>query len=192
MAEDKWNVKGLRGSVLEELINYTNEKYRQQKLALVQKIPTSIKPVRFDKTKRHITLAYFDQKSTVDYIGVVQGIPICFDAKECAKDIFPLQNIHEHQVEFMKNFEKQQGIAFILIYYSSRNILYYMRFEELYRFWLRAQNGGRKSFRFDELDERFFMKFFRGCYVPYLDALNLDLELRDELDKTGETAYNAK
>ena len=40
MAEDKWNVKGLRGSVLEELINYTNEKYRQQKLALVQKIPT--------------------------------------------------------------------------------------------------------------------------------------------------------
>ena len=41
MAEDKWNVKGLRGSVLEELINYTNEKYRQQKLALVQKIPTS-------------------------------------------------------------------------------------------------------------------------------------------------------
>ncbi len=97
MAEDKWNVKGLRGSVLEELINYTNEKYRQQKLALVQKIPTSIKPVRFDKTKRHITLAYFDQKSTVDYIGVVQGIPICFDAKECAKDIFPLQNIHEHQ-----------------------------------------------------------------------------------------------
>lgn len=192
MAEDKWNVKGLRGSVLEELINYTNEKYRQQKLALVQKIPTSIKPVRFDKTKRHITLAYFDQKSTVDYIGVVQGIPICFDAKECAKDIFPLQNIHEHQVEFMKNFEKQQGIAFILIYYSSRNILYYMRFEELYKFWMRAQNGGRKSFRFDELDERFFMKFFRGCYVPYLDALNLDLELLDELDKTGETAYNAK
>lgn len=192
MAEDKWNVKGLRGSVLEELINYTNEKYRQQKLALVQKIPTSIKPVRFDKIKRHITLAYFDQKSTVDYIGVVQGIPICFDAKECAKDIFPLQNIHEHQVEFMKNFEKQQGIAFILIYYSSRNILYYMRFEELYKFWMRAQNGGRKSFRFDELDERFFMKFFRGCYVPYLDALNLDLELRDELDKTDETAYNAK
>ena len=49
-----------------------------------------------------------------------------------------------------------------------------------------------RFFETDELDERFFMKFFRGCYVPYLDALNLDLELRDELDKTGETAYNAK
>ena len=88
MAEDKWNVKGLRGSVLEELINYTNEKYRQQKLALVQKIPTSIKPVRFDKTKRHITLAYFDQKSTVDYIGVVQGIPICLMQRNVQKTYF--------------------------------------------------------------------------------------------------------
>lgn len=88
MAEDKWNVKGLRGSVLEELINYTNEKYRQQKLALVQKIPTSIKPVRFDKTKRHITLAYFDQKSTVDYIGVVQGILFALMQKNVQKTYF--------------------------------------------------------------------------------------------------------
>lgn len=87
MAEDKWNVKGLRGSVLEELINYTNEKYRQQKLALVQKIPTSIKPVRFDKTKRHITLAYFDQKSTVDYIGVVQGILFVLMQRMCKRHI---------------------------------------------------------------------------------------------------------
>ena len=187
-----WNSRGLRGSFLEELVNMTNDKYRSQKLALVQKVPTPIKPITIDQTTRHITLAYFEQKSTVDYIGVVQGIPICFDAKECVAETFPLQNIHEHQVEFMKNFEKQQGVAFVLIYYSSRNILYYMRFEELYRFWMRAQNGGRKSFRFDELDERFFMKFFHGCYVPYLDALNLDLELRDELDKTDETAYNAK
>ncbi len=140
MAEDKWNVKGLRGSVLEELINYTNEKYRQQKLALVQKIPTSIKPVRFDKTKRHITLAYFDQKSTVDYIGVVQGIPICFDAKECAKDIFPLQNIHEHQVEFMRQYEEQGGISFLLIYFTSRHVCYYMSFQEMkQRFGLKDQ-----------------------------------------------------
>ena len=187
-----WNSRGLRGSTLEDMVNRTNEWYLEKNLALMQKIPTPITPVRMDKEHRQITLAYFDQRSTIDYIGAVQGIPVCFDAKECVAETFPLQNIHEHQVEFMKNFEKQQGVAFVLIYYSSRNILYYMRFEELYRFWMRAQNGGRKSFRFDELDERFFMKFFHGCYVPYLDALNLDLELRDELDKTDETAYNAK
>ena len=64
-----WNSRGLRGSVLEELINYANQKYKDKGLALIQKIPTPITPVRFDKESRHITLAYFEKKSTVDYIG---------------------------------------------------------------------------------------------------------------------------
>ena len=113
-----WNSRGLRGSTLEDLINRTNEKYLESNLALIQKIPTPITPIKIDKEHRHITLAYFDQKSTVDYIGVVQGIPVCFDAKECAQDTFALQNIHRHQVAFMDRFEKQKGIAFFLIYYS--------------------------------------------------------------------------
>ena len=71
-----WNSRGLRGSVLEELINYANQKYKDKDLALIQKIPTPITPVRFDKESRHITLAYFEKKSTVDYIGAVQGIPL--------------------------------------------------------------------------------------------------------------------
>ena len=52
-----WNSRGLRGSVLEELINYANQKYKDKGLALIQKIPTPITPVRFDKESRHITLA---------------------------------------------------------------------------------------------------------------------------------------
>ena len=79
-----WNSRGLRGSTLEDLINHTNDLYREKKLALIQKIPTPITPIEIDKSSRHITLAYFDQKSTVDYSGAVQGIPVCFDAKECA------------------------------------------------------------------------------------------------------------
>ena len=97
-----WTSRGLRGSVLEEMINYTNQKYRDKKLALIQKVPTPITPVRFDKNSRHITLAYFEKKSTVDYIGVVQGVPVCFDAKECHTDTFPMQNVHRHQMEVME------------------------------------------------------------------------------------------
>ena len=40
-----WNSRGLRGSTLEELINRTNEQYREKGLALIQKIPTPITPV---------------------------------------------------------------------------------------------------------------------------------------------------
>lgn len=174
-----WNSRGLRGSTLEELINRTNEKYLENGLALIQKIPTPITPIKIDKEKRHITLAYFEQKSTVDYIGVVQGVPICFDAKECATDTFALQNIHEHQVQFMENFEKQGGIAFFLIYYTGKNIFYYLPYEMLRFFWDRAKNGGRKSFRYEELNPDYILPQKRGALVPYLDVLKKDLEDRE-------------
>ena len=173
-----WNSRGLRGSTLEELLNRTNDKYLENKLALIQKIPTPITPINIDKATRHITLAYFDQKSTVDYIGVVQGIPVCFDAKECHTDTFPLANIHEHQVTFMNNFETQDGVAFILISFTHRNQFYYMRFQELMNFWNRAKEGGRKSFRYDELDPKYFLTETPGVFIPYLEALQKDLEAR--------------
>lgn len=174
-----WNSRGLRGSTLEEMLNRTNEKYLENNLALIQKIPTPITPINIDHSTRHITLAYFDQKSTVDYIGVVQGIPVCFDAKECNADTFPLQNIHEHQVQFMTDFIKQDGLAFILIFYTKHNKFYYLRYNELMEFWNRAKEGGRKSFRFDELNEDYFLPDVPGVLVPYLDAIQKDISSRD-------------
>lgn len=174
-----WNSRGLRGSTLEDFINLANEKYQQSNLALIQKIPTPIKPIKIDKDTRHITLAYFDMKSTVDYIGVVQGIPVCFDAKETAVDIFPLQNIHEHQVNFMSDFEKQQGISFIILYFSSRDEFYYVPFCDIINFWNRGKNGGRKSFTYDEIDKSYRIYASKGVPVHYLDALQKDIMSRD-------------
>lgn len=174
-----WNSRGLRGSTLEDLINRTNEKYAEGGLALIQKIPTPITPIKMDKEHRQITLAYFEQKSTVDYIGVVQGIPVCFDAKECAVDTFSLQNIHEHQVRFMEQFEKQGGIAFFLIYYTAKDLFYYLPYEMLRYFWDRAKEGGRKSFRYEELNPQYLLPKKNGVLVPYLEVLKKDLEDRE-------------
>ena len=174
-----WNSRGLRGSTLEDLINRTNEKYRENGLALIQKVPTPITPINIDKETRHITLAYFDQKSTVDYIGAVQGVPVCFDAKECATKTFSLQNIHEHQVEFMKDFEKQDGVAFFLLYYTAEDMIYYLRLDELLVFWERARSGGRKSFRMEELNPEYWVKKQKGVLVPYLEMLQMDLAEKD-------------
>lgn len=174
-----WNSRGLRGSTLEDMINRTNERYEELRLALIQKIPTPITPVQIDKEHRHITLAYFDKVSTVDYIGAVQGIPVCFDAKECSVDTFPLQNVHEHQMNFMEKFERQGGISFLIIFYSARNTLYYMKYKEIRKFWNRAREGGRKSFRFEELDPEYFMDLRNNCFVPYLDYIQKDLDGRD-------------
>lgn len=173
-----WNSRGLRGSTLEDFINMANEKYLANHLALVQKIPTPIKPINIEQETRRITLAYFDQKSTVDYIGVVQGIPVCFDAKECATDTFPLQNIHPHQINFMKEFEKQDGISFIILYFTERDEFYYLPFSDIIKFWERAENGGRKSFTYDEIDKSFQIHSAKGVLVHYLETINKDLSNR--------------
>lgn len=178
-----WNSRGLRGSTLEEFINRTCEQYREKGLALIQKVPTPITPVRIDQQSRHITLAYFDKKSTVDYIGAVQGIPVCFDAKECATDNFPLQNIHEHQVAFMKDFERQQGIAFLILYFSHRNEIYYMPFRQMEVFWERGQKGGRKHFKYSELNPMWFLKATGNVLVPFLEGIQKDLDSREETGK---------
>ena len=174
-----WNTRGLRGSTLEELINRTNEVYLEKGLALIQKIPTPITPIKIDKDSRHITLAYFEQKSTVDYIEAVQGIPVCFDAKECTVDTFALQNIHPHQVEFMKQFERQGGVSFLILFFSTRNELFYLPYKDMIRFWKRAEKGGRKSFRYEELDQDYYIQPKNGILVPYLESLQKDLNTRD-------------
>ena len=160
-----WNSRGLRGSTLEEFINRTCEQYREKKLAVIQKIPTPITPVKIDKESRHITLAYFEKKSTVDYIGAVQGIPVCFDAKECHSNQFPLQNIHQHQVDFMGEFEGQGGIAFLILFFTRRNEFYYLRYEDMLRFWERGQSGGRKHFTLEELNPEYFFTSGHGFLV---------------------------
>ncbi len=172
-----WKTRGLRGSALEELINRTNDKYREEGLAIVQKIPTPITPVRM--TGKQITLAYFDQKSTVDYIGAVQGLPVCFDAKECREDRFPLQNIHEHQVAFMEHFEKQGGVSFFLLHFTQKDVLYYLPFAMFKFFWDRALEGGRKSFLYEELNPDYIISPNEGVFVPYLEALKKDVEERE-------------
>lgn len=171
-----WNTRGLRGSTLEELINMTNEVYRQKKLAIIQKIPTPIKPVEINQKNRTITLAYFEQVSTVDYIGAVQGIPICFDAKETTQKSLPLHNIHSHQIIFMSEFQQQGGISFLLVNFVEHDEVYYLPFEILEEYWQKAQNGGRKSIPYSAFDKEYIVKSKSGAVLNYLEAINVYLE----------------
>lgn len=174
-----WNSRGLRGSTLEDLINRTNEKYLESNLALIQKIPTPITPIKIDKEHRHITLAYFDQKSTVDYIGVVQGIPVCFDAKECAQDTFALQNIHRHQVAFMDRFENRRALLFSDLLFAQGTVL--LSPLRTFALFLGSGAGGRaQKLPVGRVKPGVFPAEKNGVLVPYLDLLQKDLEDRPE------------
>jgi len=173
-----WKTRGLRGSAFEELINKTNELYDQRRLAIIQKIPTPITPVELDSEAHNIKLAYFDKKSTVDYIGVVQGIPICFDAKETGRKSFPLQNIHEHQMFFMNSFTQQKGVAFLLVHFLLTGEVFFLPYESLRPHWDRAEAGGRKSIPYEYFDAALRVEGRGGFPVHYLEALNTYLVSR--------------
>lgn len=166
-----WNSRGLRGDDLESQINLTNALYREKNLALVQKIPTPIKPIKINQTDRTITLAYFEQKSTVDYIGVAQNIAICFDAKETTKNALPMSNIHAHQVAFMEAFNAQGGVAFLIVYFKKYDTHHFLPIEELSLLYNRAQNGGRKSIPYEAFDKDYQIPIEGGLYLHYLKPL---------------------
>lgn len=176
-----WNSRGLRGSTLEELINFTNERYRQEGLALLQKIPTPIVPVQIDQASRNITLAYFEKTSTVDYIGVAQGVPLAFDAKETAQKHLPLQNIHAHQVAFLDAFQKHRGLSFLLVHFSQGDEYYLLPFATLKEYWDAASRGGRKSIPLEAFRQEYKIRQAGGT-LHYLQAVSLYL---DEVEKEG-------
>ena len=127
-----------RGMGLENILNQTNELYRLQKRAVIHKKPTPIQVVKVNYPARsaaQITEAYFRQASTTDYNGVYKGKYIDFEAKETKnKTSFPLKNIHEHQLEHMKECCEQGGIAFVIFYFSSLKEYYLLEYKWIEQF----------------------------------------------------------
>ncbi|MCL2873861.1 MAG: Holliday junction resolvase RecU [Defluviitaleaceae bacterium] len=166
--------RGLRGSTFEEMINLTNEAYRDKKLALIQKIPTSITPVELSGNA--ISLAYFEKRSTVDYIGVVQGIAVCFDAKETELKSFPLRNIHHHQFEFMLDFRSQNGVAFLIVRFSKTNETFLLPLEVIEKYIRESEEGQRKSIPYNAFEKKYLIGTKQRFLVHYLEALSTYLE----------------
>ena len=167
-----WSSESGRGGSLEEMVNLTNEEYRAKGLAVIQKVPTPITPVRMNRATGNIELAYFEKKSTVDYMGVVQGIAVAFDAKETSRKNLPLDNIHPHQIDFMREFEMQRGAAFLLVRFSVNGEMFFLPFERLLAFWERAAEGGRKSIPLEYFRDGLAIGRQGRAFVHYLGALD--------------------
>ena len=166
-----WNTRGLRGSAFEELINLTNQLYQQYQLAVIQKVPTPITPVEVNNANHTITTAFFEKKSTVDYIGAAQGYPLCFDAKETQYNNLPLKNIHEHQIAFMEHFKLQKGVSFLLVRFKKTDEIFFLPFETLKTFYASAAEGGRKSIPYDAFEKKYTVLNKSGFPVHYLEAV---------------------
>lgn len=145
-----------RGKSLEDEINDTNEFYLSRSIAVIHKKPVPIQIVNVKYPARSaavITEAYFRTPSTTDFNGVWQGKYIDFEAKETKSTTsFPLQNIHDHQVDHMKSVAKQAGIVFFIIKFTTLDRYFIIPYDSFEFYWERMKMGGRKSMTLTEFE----------------------------------------
>jgi len=148
------------GKVLEKRINKVNYEYRKDKLAVIKK-----EEVPIHVTRRGLVATL----STVDYTGAIKvkindqiiGLGIVFDAKETkSKTSFPLSNIHQHQLEFLKLHEEIGSCSFLLIQFTSihREEAFMVPINFIYKVWENARDGGKKSIKYDQFDKNWLVK----------------------------------
>lgn len=166
-----WRSRGVRGSTLEDLLVFTNDFYLKRNLARIDKVPIPIKIID-QNSDGIITKAFFEKKSTVDFIGFVQGTAIVFDAKETALDNLPFKNIHAHQVEYMKEVVFHGGLAFIIVHFKKADEYHLIPFEILEKYYIEAKNGGRKSIPRLILNPDFKIHYENNGILNYLNILN--------------------
>ncbi|WP_018247396.1 Holliday junction resolvase RecU [Orenia marismortui] len=163
---------GGRGQLLEQMIEESNKQYSLQQIAVIQKIPTPVKVLNVNNRTGRITNGFYDKKSTVDYIGVFQGVSIAFDAKETSVNTrFDLSNVKEHQYYYLKNWSESGGISFLIIQFTNLDESYYLPFEILDEFWTNMLSGGRKSIPYDMIAKDRYKIRSRG--LIFLDYLSI-------------------
>ncbi|MFS0576774.1 Holliday junction resolvase RecU [Sporosarcina sp. 179-K 3D1 HS] len=146
-----------RGKSLEDELNDSNAYYLSQGIAVIHKKPIPIQVVNVHYPARSaavITEAYFRTPSTTDFNGVWRGHYIDFEAKETkSATSFPLQNIHVHQVDHMKQVTVQGGIAFLVVKFTTLDRYFILPYDSLEEKWERMLAGGRKSITLAEFEE---------------------------------------
>lgn len=142
-----------RGMAFEQMLDYTNRMYENAGIAVINKRPTPVK-ILGQNTKGMIN-GFLEKPSTVDYDGTYAGRSIVFEAKS-TKELtrFPLDNVHEHQVEYLAKCHGCGAISFMLVEFAKHQTVYLLPYEVLAQYWQRAKVGGRgtKSIPLQDFD----------------------------------------
>ncbi|MCK8827575.1 Holliday junction resolvase RecU [Natroniella acetigena] len=165
---------GGRGKVLENMIETSNRQYLFQNRAVIQKIPTPVKVLNINSRTGKITNGFYEQKSTVDYIGSYKGQAIAFDAKETRIETrFDLSNVKKHQYNYLKNWAANGGIAFLIIYFNALDEAYYLPYSLLDEYWQGRLKGGRKSIPYQKIAKQEYKIGSQGLVVlDYLEVID--------------------
>lgn len=165
-----------RGMSLEDDINQTNEYYLSIDKAIIYKKPTPIKITKVDypsRSEAKIKEAFFATPSTTDYNGLYKGYYIDFEAKETrSKTSFALDNIHLHQIKHLRNIYNHNGIAFLIVRFTTLNETYLLYVKDFLDF---IDNEERKSIPISYFKEKGYL--IKDGYRPRVDYIKIIDEL---------------
>ncbi len=162
-----------RGMDLENIIKMANQTYMKEGMAAVFKVPTPTKVLYKNCNGYRVPIkAFYDSKSWLDYVGVVDGKAVTFDAKETKnRTSFPLSNIKPHQVNAMKCWNQCGGISFLIVHFKSQDKYYLMSSEFIIHSFEESLKGGRKSISFINFQkEAFQITSGNHTYLDWLTA----------------------
>jgi len=165
---------GNRGMNLEGDLNSSNQYYIDTLKAFIYKKPTPIKIVKVDYACREaarIKEAYFTEPSTTDYNGIYKGKYIDFEAKETkSRTSFSLNNIHPHQIRHLRNIRSQNGIAFLIVRFTTLNKTFLLLADDFFSF---IDNNKRKSIPIDYFNDKgYILKEKLQPRVDYLEIID--------------------
>ena len=161
-----------RGMSLENDINESNEYYLSIDKAIIYKKPTPIKITKVDypsRDKAKIVEAFFTVPSTTDYNGLYKGLYIDFEAKETRnKTSFALENIHPHQIKHLRNIYNHNGIAFLIVRFTTLNETYLLYSKDFLDF---IDKEERKSIPLSYFKDKGYL--IKDGYRPRIDYLSV-------------------
>ncbi|WP_242136614.1 Holliday junction resolvase RecU [Bacillus cereus group sp. BfR-BA-01360] len=162
-----------RGMAFEHLLNITNRMYKSAMVAVINKRPTPVKVLKTNKLGQ-ITKSRWQDKSTVDYDGVYNGRAIYFEAKSTKETSrFPLENIHRHQIDFLRDTHERGAICFFLIEFRTDQVIYFTPIELVAEYYeAMLYDNGRKSIPREEFEKRaYVVKRTNRALVDYLQQV---------------------
>jgi recombination protein U len=167
---DKNIVYANRGKSLEYLTEWACSYYKKRDIAVINKIPTPFKIIgRF----KNFYFGHYDKKSTVDFEGILKtGQHIAFDCKQTKGNRFSLDNVKQHQFDYLKSIQKLNGLSFLLIEFTDINKYIRLHYTDLDCFWgMQSNKRGTKSITFEALSKfqltqntKVTIDFLQGLY----------------------------
>lgn len=124
-----------RGVPLEEFIKFANDRYRNKRLAHIEKLCTEFIPLRNRAGK--IVGCKVEHKASFDFLGRYKGHPIAVEAKNSNEPSIRWDRIEEHQANDMDSFTAEPGTIGLVV--VSFNLKRY--FAIPWVFWQAAYNA---------------------------------------------------